>query len=123
VLFFQADLADLAADRDGHLPGLQAADEAGKIGANLRVQVLLLFERRPAQVDEGRAVDIDIVEPGRQRLGDEVADGLGFGLGVGGVLFGRCLEVVALNEEGPRKPSRRAAARTAEAYSEGRWSV
>ncbi len=96
----QADLADLSADRDGHSLRLEAADETGEIGADFRVQPLLLIERRPAQVDKSRTVDVYVVEAGRHCLVDEIADGLGFSRWVGGVLFGRCLEMVALDKEG-----------------------
>ena len=96
-----ADLADLAAHGDRDPVGLAGADEPGQLGAQLEIELLLLVERRLGDVDQGRRVDVDVVEAGLDGLDDEVADGLELGLGVGGVLLGRGLEVVALDENRP----------------------
>jgi hypothetical protein len=54
--------------------GWWAADEAGHVGADAGVQALLLSEGREIEVDQGAAVDVDVVEAGAHRLDRDVAD-------------------------------------------------
>jgi hypothetical protein len=94
-----ADLADLAADRDGHTLGLELADQGGQLGAALVVVPLLLVQGWEAEVDQGRGVDVDVAVPGRDGLTHELPKALGLLLWVGGVLLGVGLVVVALDED------------------------
>ena len=58
------DLADLAADAYRDALGLQLADQARQGGGVLGIDALLLGHRRERQVDQGRAVDVDVQEAG-----------------------------------------------------------
>src|SRR5690606_29917267 len=97
-------LADLPADGDRHALGLEPTDERGELGGE-RVVRLLLFEKGGLrEVDEGRGVDVDVVETGGDRLADEVTDGPDFGLGIDRVFLRVDLEVITLDEERTRPP-------------------
>ena len=97
VLF--THLADLAAQADGDALGLYLADVLRDLGRARVVVELLLVERRRVERDEGAGVDVDVPETGRHRFLDQVLDFLDGALGVGLVLGGLDLEVVALDEE------------------------
>ena len=94
-----ADLADLAADADGHAVGLERADEGGQLGRAHVVLVLLLVERGERQVDQRGAVDVDVPVAGGDRVAAGLADLVGHLLGIGRVLLGVELVVVALDED------------------------
>ncbi len=69
-----------------------------ELGAQAAVHLLLLGDGGLAQVDQGRGVDVDVEEAGRDRFLDQRADGLSLLCRLGGVLLGADLEVVALDE-------------------------
>ncbi len=94
-----ADLADLAADGDRHALGLEPPDQRGDLGRDRIVDPLLEVHARLREVDEGRAVDVDVEVAGGHRVTAGPADVIGHRLGVGGVLLGVELVVVALNED------------------------
>ena len=94
-----ADLADLAADADRDPVGLELADQGGQLGRPLVVLALLEVDVRLRQVDEGRAVDVDVAVAGGDRLAAGRPDLLGHLLGIGLVLRGVELVVVALDED------------------------
>ena len=95
-----AHLADLAAHGDRDALGLPLADEGRDLGAALEVVALLLLERGPGEVHQRGGVDVDVVEARRDLLGDQLLDLAHLALGVGGVLLGVHLAVVALDEQG-----------------------
>ena len=63
-----SDLTDLAADGDGDPGRLLLPDELGEDRGQVRVELLLLGQRRQGDVDDGRGIDVDIEVPGRDRL-------------------------------------------------------
>ena len=79
---------------------LPLADERRDLGAALEVVALLLLEGRPGEVHQRGGVHVDVVEARRDLLGDQLLDLAHLPLGVGGVLLGVDLAVVALDEEG-----------------------
>ena len=95
-----SDLADLAADADRDPVGLERPDQRGQFGRPNVVLALLLVDGRLRQVDEGRGVDVDVAIAGVDREPARAADLLGHRLGIGGVLLGVELVVVALDEDG-----------------------
>ena len=80
-----ADLADLAADADGQPVWLELADQRRQLGCALVVLALLEVDGRLGQVDQGRAVDVDVAVADLERLAAGRPDLLGHLLGVGGV--------------------------------------
>src|SRR5581483_8881212 len=96
---FLAHLADLAADGDRDALGLQAAHVRGQLGRDPTVVLLLRAHRGPAQINERRAVDVDIVELCLDRFFDEILESLDFRLRVLREILRARLEMVALDEE------------------------
>ena len=94
-----SDLADLAADGDGDSGRLLLPDELGEHRGQVRVELLLLGQRRQGDVDDGRGIDVDIEIPGRDRLAGQVAQGIQLAVGVAGKILGADLIVVALDED------------------------
>ncbi len=94
-----ADLADLAADRDGDPGRLALTDVGGHLGGVAVVQLLALRLGRPVEVDQGGGVDVDVVEAGGERVVDQPAQALQLRLRVLLVLLGVDLLVVALDED------------------------
>jgi len=74
-----ADLADLAADADGHAVGLERADEGGQLGRAHVVLTLLGIERGMRKVHQSRAVDVDVPVAG--------GDGVAAALRISSVIF------------------------------------
>ena len=102
-------LADLASNRDGHALLLQVADQAGQLGRVAGVDPLLLANGGPRQVDEGAAVDVDVLESGAERLAGQVVQAGHLRIRISLPLSGVELEVVALQEDrpAPAGPDRR----------------
>ena len=96
-----ADLADLAAHRNGDALRLVRADERGEIRAQLAIELLLRFVALLRQIHERRGVDVDVVEARVQRFGSEGLDRLDLRFGIRRVLLGVDLEVITLQEERP----------------------
>ena len=75
--FFRAvlstDLADLPAHRDHDARRLQASHVGGQVGGDLVIGALLLDRGRFREIDGGGGVDVDVVEPRRDRLPDQRA--------------------------------------------------
>ena len=94
-----ADLADLAADADRHAVTLEGPDERGQLGGADVVLVLLGVPGRLRQVDQGRAVDVDVPVAGVDREPAGPADLLGHRLRVGRVLLGVELIMIPLEED------------------------
>ena len=92
------DLADLATDADRHPVRLERPDQRGQLGRPGVVLALLLVDRRLRQVDERRRIDVDVPVAGLDGQPAGPPDLLGHRLGVGGVLLGVELVVVALDE-------------------------
>ncbi len=95
------DLADLPADADRHAVGLERPDQGGQLRGAGVVLALLRVGVRLGQVHERRRVDVDVAIAGVHREAAGAPDLLGHGLGVGGVLLGVELVVVALDEDRP----------------------
>src|ERR1044071_8364324 len=96
---FLAHLADLAAYRYRDALGLQAAHMRGQLGRDPAVVLLLRANRGAAQIDERRAVDVDVVEFRFDRFFDEIFESLDFRLRVLREILRARLKVIALNEE------------------------
>ena len=96
-----AHLADLRAHGHRHAVGLAIPDEFRELGGTLVIDALLRVERLLGEVHQRGGVDIDVVEAGLQLLFHEQPHGLQLGIGVGGVLLGIHLNVVALDEQRP----------------------
>ena len=127
----RADLADLAADADGHAVRLERPDQRGQLGRAPVVLALLLVDGRLGQVDQRRGVDVDVAVAGVDGEPAGAPDLLGHRLGIGGVLLGVELVVVALDEDGrppagrdrpgqDRRSSSRSAAGTCRSARSGR---
>ena len=95
----EADLADFSSHRDRHPFRLTVPDEPGDLRGTLVVGALLLVECREGKIDQRRGIDVDVEEAGGDLLGDQLLDLAHFGLGIGLVLLGVDLAVIALNEE------------------------
>ena len=95
------DLADLATDADRDAVGLERPDERRQLGRAQVVLALLLVDGRLREVDQRRGVDVDVAIAGVDREPAGAPDLLGHRLGVGGVLLGVELVVVALDEDRP----------------------
>lgn len=93
-----ADFPDLAAHGDGHAFWLKAADELQKVRRPSSVVVLLLAERSPTEVHERARVYVDVEEPGRDCLADELFNRPDLLLRVLSKLRRAYLEVVTLYE-------------------------
>ena len=93
------DLADLAADADRDPVRLERPDERGQLGRAPVVLALLLVDVRLREVDERRGVDVDVAVARVDREAAGAPDLLGHRLGVGRVLLGVELVVVALDED------------------------
>ena len=94
-----ADLADLAAHADRDPVGLERADEGGQLGRAGVVLALLLVDVRLGEIDQRRRVDVDVAVAGVDRQPAGAPDLLGHRLGIGGVLLGVELVVIALDED------------------------
>ncbi len=97
-----ANLADLAADADRHASRLQRTDQTSELRGVVGVHLLLLGHRRPGEVHQRRGVDVDVQEPGRDRLTRQIAQAFELVLGIRCPLRGVELEVIALQEH--RRP-------------------
>ena len=98
------DLADLAANGDGDPGRFPLPDELGEHGGQVRVELLLLGQRRQGDIDDGRGIDVDIEVAGRDRLAGQLAQGIQLALRVAGPVLGTDLVVVALDEDWPLMP-------------------
>ena len=98
VRVLRPDLADLAADADRDPVRLERPDQRRQLGGTHVVLALLLIDRRLREVDERRGIDVDVAIAGIDREAAGAPDLLGHRLGVGGVLLGVELVVVALDE-------------------------
>ena len=92
------DLADLAAHADGDPVRLEGADERRQLGRAGVVLALLLVDPRPGEIDEGGRVDVDVPISSLERHAACSTDLLGHRLGIGGVLPGVELVMIALDE-------------------------
>ena len=93
------DFADLAADRDIHALRLQLAHRQRQLHSLLVIRALLLLERRLGEIDQGRSIDIDVVEARRDRFARELFHTVHLGDGINRKLLDADLEVIALNED------------------------
>ena len=94
-----AHLADLSADGNGNPLGLQAAQVGGQFSGDPTVVLLLRAHGRPAEIDQSRAVDIDVKEFRFDRFFDEIFKRADFRLRIFGEILRARLEMIALNEE------------------------
>src|SRR6185437_15262169 len=82
-----ANFTDLATDRNGDPFWLMPADVRGEFGAALAIESLLLGNCRLGQVDDGRAIDVDVVKTRVDRFANQVVDALHFTLGITCILL------------------------------------
>ena len=95
-----ADLADLAADGDGQVAELEAADEVREVRGERVVDGLLLVQRSLIEVHERRGVDVDVVEARRHLALDQVVHPGDLFVRVLGVILRVDLHMIALDEDG-----------------------
>ncbi len=100
------DLPDLPTDGHHHTRGLVGTDEVEEVGRPLGVKPLLLAESALAQVHQRGGVHVDVVDPGIERLEDEILDHPHLISWIGGELARLDLEVVTLDEHRAGPPSR-----------------
>src|SRR6266436_4744379 len=101
VAVLAADFADLRTDGHGDVVRLAVPDELRELGGALVVRPLLLVEIGLGEIDERGRIDVDVVEAGVQLFLDQCAQRLELGRGIGRVLLGVDLDVVALDEQRP----------------------
>ena len=93
-------LADLATDADRHAVRLERPDERRQLGRPPVVLALLLIDVRLREVDQRGRVDVDVAVTGVDRQPAGAPDLLGHRFGIGRVLLGVELVMVALDEHG-----------------------